>query len=156
MYNELLFPLDRDVQHNVSYSIMSKCQEGAVKYSSAGEVNAVITLERNQFVDNCKKLYGNFSTCKSAVSLDIQNTQSVYFRVSPRSSQYLRTMICHLCTARIHSFIDAISKFIFQNNLVMKNQGGLRIRADSRGSATSLKGWIHNNLFTDNYDKPAL
>ncbi|XP_058792901.1 protein bark beetle isoform X2 [Phymastichus coffea] len=113
---------NRDVQHNISYSVMSKCQEGAVRYSSAGEVNAVITLERNQFVDNCEKLYGNFSTCKAAVSLDVQNTQSVYFR----------------------------------NNLVMKNQGGLSIRADSRGSATSLKGWIHNNLFAENYDTPAL
>ncbi|XP_031785209.1 protein bark beetle isoform X2 [Nasonia vitripennis] len=113
---------NRDVQHNISYSVISKCQEGAVKYSSAGEVNAVITLERNQFVGNCEKLYGNFSTCGAAVSLDIQNTQSVYFR----------------------------------NNLVMKNQGGLRIRADSRGSATSLKGWIHNNLFNENYNKPAL
>lgn len=61
---------------------MSKCQEGAIKYASAGEVNAVITFERNQFVGNCEKLYGNFSTCKAAVSLDIQNTQNVYFRVS--------------------------------------------------------------------------
>ncbi|XP_023246946.1 protein bark beetle [Copidosoma floridanum] len=112
----------RDVQHNISYSVVSECQEGAVRYSSAGEVNAVITLERNQFVRNCQKLYGNFSTCVAAVSLDVQNTQSIYFR----------------------------------NNLVMKNQGGLRIRADSRGSATSLKGYIHNNLFTDNLNKPVL
>lgn len=113
---------NRDVQHNISYSVMSNCREGAVKYASAGEVNAVMTLEKNQFVDNCLKLYGNFSTCKSSVWLDVQNTQSLYFR----------------------------------NNLVKGNQGGLSIRADSRGSATSLKGWIHNNLFTDNVNKPAL
>lgn len=37
-----------------------------------------------------------------------------------------------------------------QDNLVMNNQGGVWLRADSRGSATSLKSWIHNNLFTDN------
>lgn len=36
------------------------------------------------------------------------------------------------------------------------NQGGLRIEADSRGSATSLKAWIHNNLFTNNSNLPAL
>ncbi|XP_011303311.1 uncharacterized protein bark isoform X1 [Fopius arisanus] len=113
---------NRDVQHNVSFSIMSKCQEGAVKYASAGEVNAIMTLEKNQFIDNCQKLYGNFSTCKSAVVLDIQNTQSLFFR----------------------------------NNLVRGNHGGLSVRADSRGSATSLKGWIHNNLFADNWNKPAL
>ncbi|KAJ8673362.1 hypothetical protein QAD02_004624 [Eretmocerus hayati] len=113
---------NRDVQHNVSYSVISNCQEGAVEYSNAGEVNAVITMERNQFVNNCEKLYGNFSTCNAAVSLDVQNTVSVYFR----------------------------------NNLLMRNQGGLRIRADSQGAATSLKAWIHNNLFTENNDRPAL
>lgn len=74
--------LDRDVQHNVSYSIISKCREGAVRYSSAGEVNAIMTFERNQFVNNCEKLYGNFSTCKYGVYLDVQNTQSLYFRVN--------------------------------------------------------------------------
>ncbi|XP_020286537.1 protein bark beetle isoform X2 [Pseudomyrmex gracilis] len=113
---------NRDVQHNVSYSVMSNCREGAMKYASAGEVNAIMTIERNQFVNNCEKLYGNFSTCKSALWLDVQNTQSLYFR----------------------------------NNLVRRNQGGLSIRADSRGSATSLKGWIHNNLFAENFNKPAL
>ncbi|XP_034949444.1 protein bark beetle isoform X2 [Chelonus insularis] len=113
---------NRDVQHNISYSVISNCQEGAVKYMSAGEVNAVITLERNQFFDNCKKYYGNFTTCEAAVKLDVQNTQSLYFR----------------------------------NNLVQRNQGGVLIRSDSRGSATSLKGWIHNNLFAENYNKPAL
>ncbi|KAL6268222.1 hypothetical protein P5V15_001333 [Pogonomyrmex californicus] len=113
---------NRDVQHNISYSVISHCREGAVKYASVGEVNAIMTLERNKFVDNCEKLYGNFTTCKSAIWLDVQNTQSLYFR----------------------------------NNLVQRNQGGLSIRADSRGSATSLKGWIHNNLFTENFNKPAL
>ncbi|XP_012531769.1 protein bark beetle [Monomorium pharaonis] len=113
---------NRDVQHNVSYSVISNCREGAIKYASAGEVNAIMTLERNQFINNCEKLYGNFTTCKSALWLDVQNTQSLYFR----------------------------------NNLIQRNQGGLSVRADSRGSATSLKGWIHNNLFTENFNKPAL
>lgn len=38
----------------------------------------------------------------------------------------------------------------------MNNVGGLSIRADSRGSATSLKAWIHNNLFAENIVKPTL
>ncbi|XP_076766657.1 C-type lectin domain-containing protein bark beetle [Xylocopa sonorina] len=113
---------NRDVQHNISYSVISNCREGAIKYASAGEVNAIMTLERNQFTNNCEKLYGNFTTCKSAVWLDIQNTQSLFFR----------------------------------NNAVRRNQGGLSIRADSRSSPTSLEGWIHNNLFAENSNKPAL
>ncbi|KAF2901827.1 hypothetical protein ILUMI_04359, partial [Ignelater luminosus] len=113
---------NRDVQHNISYSIVSKNREGGLLYVSAGEVNPIVTIERNQFKNNCEKLYGNFSTCKGAVDMDIQNTQTVYFR----------------------------------NNLVQSNQGGLLIKSDSRGSATSLKGWIHNNLFVNNSNLPAL
>lgn len=43
-----------------------------------------------------------------------------------------------------------------KNNLVQNNQGGIYIRADSRGSATSLRAWIHHNLFTNNRNRPAL
>ncbi|XP_072155093.1 protein bark beetle isoform X2 [Bemisia tabaci] len=113
---------NRDVQHNVSFSVIKSNVGGALHYASAGEVNPRITLEWNQITDNCKKLFGNFTTCQSAVMMELQNTQNLHFR----------------------------------NNLVSKNQGGLWVRADSRGSATSLKGWIHNNLFTDNYNLPAL
>ena len=45
---------------------------------------------------------------------------------------------------------------MLQNNLGKSNQGGMNVQADSRGSATSLKGWINNNLFTDNQNLPAL
>lgn len=38
----------------------------------------------------------------------------------------------------------------------MENQGGLKIRADSRGSATSLRGFIHHNLFWRNRNRPSL
>lgn len=48
---------------------------------SAGEVNPIVTVDKNQFKDNCEKLYGNFTTCGSAVEIDIQNTQTIYFRV---------------------------------------------------------------------------
>lgn len=46
--------------------------------------------------------------------------------------------------------------FMLQNNLVWGNEGGLSIHADSGGSATALKGWIHNNLFANNRNNPAL
>ncbi|KAL1117916.1 hypothetical protein AAG570_004229, partial [Ranatra chinensis] len=113
---------NRDVQHNVSYSVLSGNKGGAVRYVSAGEVNPRLTLEYNQFTDNCRKFYGNFTSCKAAVFMDLQNTQNLHFR----------------------------------NNLVRYNQGGMHIKTDSRGSATSLKGWVHNNLFADNWNLPAL
>lgn len=83
----VFYSSDRDVQHNISYSVISNCREGAIKYASAGEVNAIMTIERNQFTNNCEKLYGNFTTCKSALWLDVQNTQSLFFRVSTLASR---------------------------------------------------------------------
>ncbi|KAJ8919535.1 hypothetical protein NQ315_002156 [Exocentrus adspersus] len=113
---------NRDVQHNITRSVINNNYQGALLYTSAGEVNPIVTIDSNQFKDNCRELYGNFTTCKSAIEMDIQNTQTVFFR----------------------------------SNLVERNQGGLYIKADSRGSATSLRGWIHNNLFVNNSNRPTL
>ncbi|XP_038215102.1 protein bark beetle isoform X2 [Zerene cesonia] len=114
--------LNRDVQHNISSSVFTKNRDGAISYQSVGEVNPFVAVIRNEFNDNCLKLYGNFTTCQAAVRVDVQNTQTLVFR----------------------------------NNLVRNNVGGLLVRADSRGSATSLRGWIHNNLFFKNHDLPCL
>lgn len=38
----------------------------------------------------------------------------------------------------------------------MKNQGGLKVTADSSGYATALQAIIRNNLFTDNVNLPVL
>ena len=107
---------DRYVKHNISFSVIKNNERGAVRYTSAGEINPVLTLARNQIMDNCVDLYGNFSTCQSAIHLDIQNTQDVFFL----------------------------------NNYVAGNIGGLFIRAGSSGTATSLKGVLLNNVFSEN------
>jgi hypothetical protein len=77
----LILYTDRDVQHNISFSLLEDNRQGAISYASAGEVNPTVTMEWNQFSNNFKKLYGNFTTCQAAIDMDIQNTQSVYFRV---------------------------------------------------------------------------
>ncbi|OWR46233.1 Neurotrypsin [Danaus plexippus plexippus] len=114
--------LSRDVQHNISNSEIINNRDGAITYQSVGEVNPLVAITRNDITQNCLKLYGNFTTCQAAVTVDVQNTQTLVFR----------------------------------NNLIRNNVGGLLVRADSRGSATSLRGWIHNNLFLANHDRPAL
>ncbi|KAK9870170.1 hypothetical protein WA026_006260 [Henosepilachna vigintioctopunctata] len=113
---------NRDVQHNISFSTFKNNKEGGLLYMSAGEVNPILSVDRNQFIDNCKKFYGNFTTCKAAIEIDVQNTESIFFR----------------------------------SNLVQGNQGGLSIRSDSSSSATSLKGFVQNNLFVNNSNLPAL
>ncbi|XP_037882246.1 protein bark beetle isoform X1 [Glossina fuscipes] len=112
----------RDSLHNISYTHISGAVKGAFMYASAGEVTPTLTLTSNRIEDNCKQLYGNFSTCSSALNIDVQNMHSFYF----------------------------------MNNLVTNNQGGLKLRADSRGSATSLRGFIHHNLIFRNHNRPAM
>jgi len=72
---------DRNVQHNVSYTIFQNNTLGAVYYGSAGEISPTVTLERNRIEDNCLKFYGNFTSCLSPIQFDVQNMQHIYFRV---------------------------------------------------------------------------
>lgn len=72
----------RDAQHNITYTHISNAVKGAFTYSSAGEVTPTLTLTSNRIQGNCHQLYGNFSTCKSALSIDVQNMHSLYFMVS--------------------------------------------------------------------------
>lgn len=77
-----MFSPDRDVQHNISHSVFINNRDGAISYQSVGEVNPLLAISRNEIKDNCLKLYGNFTSCESAVKIDVQNTQTLVFRVS--------------------------------------------------------------------------
>ena len=74
--------LDRDVQHNMSYSSLVGNFNGAFMYASVGEINPIISLNHNQFIGNCQQFFGNFSSCNSAVVADLQNTPQFDFQVS--------------------------------------------------------------------------
>lgn len=60
------------------------------------------------------------------------------------------------CEAAVFVDVQNMNSFYFRNNLVRENQGGLFLSADSRGSATSMRGYIHHNLFVKNRNRPAL
>ena len=114
--------IDRDIRHNMSFSVFENNQRGAVHYTSAGEINPIVTMQRNQITANCLSLYGNFTTCQSSVQFDIQNTQDVFF----------------------------------YNNFISRNIGGLFIKAGSSGTATAMRGLLHNNIFEENLKKVTL
>ncbi|KAF0300653.1 Protein bark beetle [Amphibalanus amphitrite] len=69
----------RYVRHNVSYSDVSSNEGGGISYMNAGEINPTLTLEWNRLMDNGRRLYGNFTSSRAAVLLDVQNTQHLYF-----------------------------------------------------------------------------
>lgn len=54
---------------------------GAVRYSSAGEINPMLTMEWNQILSNGVQLYANFSTSAAAVAMDVQNMETLVLRV---------------------------------------------------------------------------
>lgn len=61
------------------------------------------------------------------------------------------------CTSSVVFDIQNTQTLYFRNNLVESNEGGgVYLRCDSRGSATSLKAWIHNNLFFNNTNLPVM
>lgn len=72
---------DRDAQHNISNSEITRAVGGAVTYSTAGEVSPILTFDRNRISNNCRQLFGNFSTCNGAIMVDVQNMQSLFFKV---------------------------------------------------------------------------
>lgn len=79
--NNILLSVDRDAQHNISLSEISGAVSGALTYLTAGEISPRLTLENNRIINNCRQLYGNFSTCEAAIKLDVQNMQTFHFQV---------------------------------------------------------------------------
>lgn len=73
---------NRDAQHNISNSEIVGSVGSAISYTTAGEVSPILTMESNRIVGNCRQMYGNFSTCEAAVKVDVQNMQTIHFRVS--------------------------------------------------------------------------
>ncbi|XP_055386247.1 protein bark beetle [Condylostylus longicornis] len=60
------------------------------------------------------------------------------------------------CEQVLNIDVQNMPHLYFMNNLISENQGGLRIRADSRGRATTLDGEIQHNLFVKNKNRPCL
>jgi hypothetical protein len=60
------------------------------------------------------------------------------------------------CESSVKIDVQNMHSLFFRNNLLQENQGGISINADSRGSATSLRAHINNNLFVNNKNRPAL
>lgn len=56
--------------------------EGAAFATTAGEVNPWLSFSYSRMENNGRQLYGNFSTTRAAVHLDLQNMQDVYIKVS--------------------------------------------------------------------------
>lgn len=58
--------------------------------------------------------------------------------------------------AAIHVELRNTIVFNFEHNLLLRNQGGLKISTESSSSVVGMKGLIRRNVFTDNYSHKSL
>lgn len=73
---------DRNILHNLTYNEYYDNVEGAMFVATAGEVNPWLCVSYSRLENNGQQFYGNFTTSRGAVHLDLQNMQDVYFKVS--------------------------------------------------------------------------
>lgn len=60
------------------------------------------------------------------------------------------------CEAAVRVDVQNMQSLFFRSNLLQENQGGVSIKADSRGSATALKAFINHNVFVRNKNRPSM
>lgn len=66
----------------MTYNEYYNNDEGAIFAATAGEVNPWLCFSYSRIENNGKQLYGNFTTTRAAIHLDLQNMQDVYIKVS--------------------------------------------------------------------------
>ncbi|XP_050714917.1 protein bark beetle-like isoform X5 [Eriocheir sinensis] len=72
--------INRNILQNFTYNEYYNNVEGAIFAATAGEVNPWLCFAYSRLEHNGRQLYGNFTTTRAAVHLDVQNIQDVYFK----------------------------------------------------------------------------
>ncbi|VVC30467.1 Hypothetical protein CINCED_3A021775 [Cinara cedri] len=81
---------------------------------------------------------------------------SIAWNKITNNCQHIPNSNISTCDMPIQLQLQNTQSLQLHNNLVMKNQGGLKVTADSSGYATTLQANIHNNLFAENVNLPVL
>ncbi|XP_037072320.1 LOW QUALITY PROTEIN: protein bark beetle-like [Pollicipes pollicipes] len=133
----------RDVRHNVSYSEISDNEGGGISYMNAGEINPTLTLEWNRLLRNGRRLYGNFTSSRAAVNVDVQNTQHLYFtnNVLQHNQGGLRIR------ADSSGLATALKAYIYLN-LFSDNDGWSTLYVEGRKTSPYQEAILYYNYFT--------
>ena len=137
--------IDRYVMHNISFSVFDNNQKGAVKYTSAGEMNPILTMARNQFTRNCEDLYGNYSSCESAIFVDIQNTQDFFFH-----NNYVSENMGGLFIRAGSAGTATSLKGILHNNVFSENRKKVVLRLEGIQTSPYQQLMLYRNYMTRN------
>lgn len=140
-------PHDRNkFDHNVTFSDISRNLQGAIQYRYVGRPSPNINILFNRFTDNCIQLYGNFTSCSSALDLKLQNSQSVtnFFFINNLLANNQGGLKLQ---ASAFSSTSLIRNNLFQSNY---NNGVLHIKGPEKRDSTYHYADVFNNYFTQN------
>ncbi|KAK7076789.1 hypothetical protein SK128_004223, partial [Halocaridina rubra] len=82
--------ISRNILQNLTFNEYYDNVGGAVFAATAGEVNPWLCISYSRIENNGLQLYGNFTTTRAAVHLDLQNMQDVYFKMHRPVERTLR------------------------------------------------------------------
>ena len=100
-------------------------------------------MQRNQVKENCIDLYGNFSTCQSAIYFDIQNTQDVFFH-----NNFITGNIGGLLIRAGSSGTATALRAILHNNVFDENVKRITLHLEGRQTSPYQQITMYKNYIT--------
>ena len=135
----------RELSFNLTHSQIVKNTWGALVYKTANEISPALSIQRVNFASNCLPIYGNFTTCESAVLLELQNTFYLYFLNNMLQDNEGGLVI----KAFSRTMYGALQGYV-NNNLFINNRKGevFKLHAPEAGIYHTFD--VHLNYFNNN------
>ncbi|GAB6022030.1 hypothetical protein CHUAL_006179 [Chamberlinius hualienensis] len=136
----------REKHHNVTSCVISANVMGGVYYSNVGEIGPHVAILNSQLRQNGVGLYGNFSTAKAAVGLDLQNTDELYVQnnLFHENQGGLRVL------ADSETMAASLTAFV-ANNLFYRNRNWPSIAIRGRKTSPFQMAVLFRNAITMNF-----
>lgn len=120
--------------NNITYSLIENNVRGGLVYKSVGETTPMVSLLHNTVKSNCLQMYGNFSTCDSALDIEVQNSPFVLI-----DSNLITENIGGLAlTTNAYYLGAALKGSLISNNLFVQNL---------MNSVLNVKALVDNDFF---------
>ncbi|XP_076338817.1 protein bark beetle-like [Tachypleus tridentatus] len=142
----ITYYIARGLQHNVTHSVLSNNQQGAIRYLSAGESTPHLTFSYNRMEYNGRKLFGNITTSEGAVVLNLENTPYLDFH----NNLLLQNQGGFIIEVDAKQAVASLSGLI-TNNLFVENKNQETFLARGRDSGSYQVVEVTRNYFTRNY-----
>lgn len=103
--------------NNITYSLIENNAKGALVYRSIGETTPIVSVLHNTIKSNCLLTFGNFTTCDSAVDVEVQNSPFVLID----SNLLTKNIGAVSLKTNAHYLGAALKGSMISNNLFVQN-----------------------------------